>query len=157
VRGAVNFIRPRTSPEDSRAIEQQRAEFVLQLAHIFGKERLGAADLARGGRKAFGFHHLDKGAHARESIHRSHPSGCLQDPATQRDEAQVADGGVEYVLHAELERYQRSCFSIGNEGLRVPRKCVGGRNSACHRSVSGYSFRTIVRWCDFFNLTGDFI
>ena len=51
------------------AIEEQRAEFVLQFPHIFRKQRLGAADLAGRRRKAFGLDDVDEGAHAGQSVH----------------------------------------------------------------------------------------
>ena len=47
-----------------RAIEQQRAELVLQFAHIFGQQRLGAPDRAGGGGKSFGIDDIDEGAYA---------------------------------------------------------------------------------------------
>ncbi len=56
------------------AVEQQGAELVLQLAHIFRQQRLGAADLARRRGKTLRLDDVDKGANARQRVQKSFSS-----------------------------------------------------------------------------------
>ncbi len=58
-----------------RAVQQQRAELVLEFAHIFRQQRLGFADAPGRGRKAFRVHDIDEGADAGQGIHDSSFSG----------------------------------------------------------------------------------
>ena len=53
-----------------RPIEQPHPEFVLEIADVFGEQRLGFPRPSRRGREAAGVDHLHEGLHARQRVHR---------------------------------------------------------------------------------------
>jgi len=58
-----------------RAVDQERAEFVLQFADIFRQQRLGSPGLAGRRREPLVLHDRDEGAHPRQSIHGAPSEG----------------------------------------------------------------------------------